>query len=55
MFILDVVWQSAELSCPESLKRTFADCREKLQEWVLAVGEHTLEEVRKLSGYHDEP
>jgi proteic killer suppression protein len=27
---------------------------EKLQEWVDAVSQHTLEEVRKLPGYHDE-
>jgi proteic killer suppression protein len=28
---------------------------EKLQEWVHAINQHTLEEVRKLPSYHDEP
>jgi proteic killer suppression protein len=27
----------------------------KLQGWISAVTKYTLEEVRKISGYHDEP
>ena len=38
----------------KELKKVPRYIAEKLQEWVHAVGQQTLEEVRKLPGYHDE-
>lgn len=38
----------------KQLRRVPAHIVEKLQEWVHAVGQYSLEEVRKRPGYHDE-
>ena len=39
----------------ESLKKLPLSIRLKLQAWIDDVGERGLMEVRKISGYHDEP
>ena len=38
----------------KDLRRLPTHIVEKLQEWVQAVKKHTLEEIRKVPGYHDE-
>ena len=39
----------------KDLRKVPRHIAEKLQEWVHAVGQYALGEVRKLKGYHDEP
>jgi len=48
--------RDVQLSVPEKvLAKLPKQVLVKLHLWITLVGEHGVEEVRKISGYHDEP